>query len=71
MRQTLLSKLINKATAYGKLLRTAVLILAAVVAVCAFIYFIYWIAKSGSYILFYEDMVQDTIREMVKAGSLK
>lgn len=67
MRNTLLNKLTNKL----KFLRNAAIILAAILAVCALIYFFYWMAKSGSYFLFYEGMVQDTIREMVKAGSLK
>ncbi len=29
------------------------------------IYLVYWIGKTVSYTIFYEDMVQDTIREMV------
>ena len=45
--------------------------LLGVVAICFLIYGMYWIVKTGSYWFFYEDMVQDTIREMVKAGSLK
>lgn len=31
----------------------------------------YWLAKTVSYSVFYEDMVQDTVREMVKTESLK
>lgn len=30
------------------------------------IYGVYWVAKTVSYEIFYEDMVQDTVREMVK-----
>jgi len=41
------------------------------VVTIAVIYALYWIAKNGSYFFFYEDMVQDTIREMVKSGALK
>jgi len=41
------------------------------VAVIAFIYFMYWVFKTGSYWFFYEDMVQETIREMVQSGALK
>jgi len=41
------------------------------VLVCVFIYAMYWVAKTGSYFFFYEDMVQDTIREMVKQEYLK
>ena len=37
----------------------------------AVIYALYWIAKNGSYFFFYESMVQDTIRELVKSGALK
>jgi hypothetical protein len=31
----------------------------------------YWLAKHGSYWLWYEDMVKDTIVEMVKQEALK
>ena len=37
-----------------------------VIFAMAFIYASYWLAKNGSYFFFYEDMVQATIREMVK-----
>lgn len=71
MRNTLSNKLMNKV----KFLRNAVLIVAGVLVVCALIYFFYWVGKSTSYNLFYEDMViettRETIHEMVKAGSLK
>ncbi len=67
MKQTLLNKLMNKA----KFLRNVVLILVAIAAVLGMIYFFYWVGKTSSYVLFYEDMVQDTVREMVKTDSLK
>lgn len=67
MKNAFFNKLINA----GKLLRKVILVVLAVAAICAFIYLMYWLGKSGSYFLFYEDMVQETIREMVKAGSLK
>lgn len=35
------------------------------------LYGAYWVAKNVSYALFYEDMVQETIREMVKPEYLK
>jgi len=38
----------------------------AILIICVSIYGIYWLAKTGSYFFFYESMVQDTIREMVK-----
>lgn len=31
----------------------------------------YWVLKNGSYYLWYEDMVKETIQEMVKEKSLK
>jgi len=31
----------------------------------------YWLVKTGSYWLFYEDMVKSTIIEMVKQSALK
>jgi hypothetical protein len=36
-----------------------------------FIYGSYWLIKTGSYWLFYEDMVKQTIHEMVKSVALK
>jgi hypothetical protein len=36
----------------------------------SFIYGCYWVAKTVSYSVFYEDMVQETIREMVESESL-
>lgn len=36
-----------------------------------FIYGMYWIAKTVSYSLFYRGMVEQTVIEMVKPGSLK
>lgn len=42
-----------------------------IVAVLVAIYGAYWIAKTVSYMIFYEDMVKATVREMVKKDSLK
>lgn len=36
-----------------------------------FMYFCYWVMKNGSYWLFYESMVQDTIKELVKPEYLR
>jgi len=36
-----------------------------------FIYGCYWLAKTGSYSFFYEDMVIKTIHQQVKPASLK
>ena len=35
------------------------------------IYFMYWAFKTASYEIFYESMVEGTIREMVREESLK
>ena len=61
----------NKAAKIWKVTKQILFWSVVVIAICSFIYFMYWITKAGSYTFFYEDMVQDTIREMVKAGSLK
>lgn len=34
-------------------------------------YGLYWVGKSLSYTIFYQDMVREEIREMVKEGSLR
>ncbi len=39
--------------------------------VIGFIYGCYYIGKTVSYSFFYEGMVQDSIRELVKGGCLK
>lgn len=36
------------------------------VIACLFTYGVYWVLKYGSYVFFYQAMVQETIREMVK-----
>jgi len=52
-------------------IKTIALIIAGVVAFCLIMYGCYWVVKSVSYTLFYEDMVQETVREMVRANALK
>lgn len=47
------------------------MIIAVIIAVVFFIYSCYWVAKTVSYSIFYEDMVQQTITEMVKPESLR
>ena len=37
---------------------------------CAFVYVMYYIFKSVSYNLFYEDMVKDTVLEVLKEKQL-
>jgi len=46
-----------------------IVILVLLLAV-SFIFGSYWVAKNVSYWLFYEDMVRQTITEMVDKGSL-
>lgn len=46
-------------------------ILAVVVIIVFFIYGVYWVGKTVSYKIFYEDMVKKTVREMVKPENLK
>lgn len=48
-----------------------ILYILTIVFMCALIYGMYWIFKTFSYFFFYEDMVQDTIRELVKQAALK
>lgn len=45
--------------------------IAILVVVGAIMYGCYWVAKTVSYTFFYESMVQETVREMVKQDSLK
>lgn len=39
---------------------------AAVLVICFITYYAYRMAKAVSYSIFYESMVEDTVREMVK-----
>lgn len=41
------------------------------IVLVVFIYVMYLVTKTGSYWLFYEDMVKETITELVKQESLK
>lgn len=52
-------------------IKAVALIVGILLVVGGIIYGCYWIAKTVSYTLFYESMVQDTVREMVKKESLK
>ena len=45
--------------------------IAIIAVVGGLIYGVYWVAKTVSYTLFYESMVQSTVRDMVKKESLK
>lgn len=49
-------------------------IVTGLVGIAAFgciIYGSYWVAKTLSYKIFYEDMVKATIAEMIKPGALR
>ena len=41
------------------------------IIICFFVYVCYWLVKTISYNLFYEDMVKKTVQEMVKPEYLK
>jgi len=43
----------------------------AIIAVCLTVYGVYWIAKTFSYWLFYGDMVEETVKTLVKQSCLK
>ena len=47
-------------------LKSAGMVIGAIVLVGGLMYGSYWIAKTVSYAIFYENMVEQTIREMVK-----
>ena len=55
----------------GKQMKNFGAMLIAIVLLASMIYGCYWLAKTVSYKLFYESMIQSTVREMVKEGSLK
>jgi len=52
-------------------LKGFIALLAIIVISILAIYGFYWIAKTLSYTIFYEDMVRETVREMVKPEYLK
>ena len=47
-------------------LKSAGIVIGAILLVCGLMYGSYWIAKTVSYTIFYESMVEQTVREMVK-----
>ena len=52
-------------------MKKVLLVCFAIVGISFFVYGTYWIAKTVSYTIFYEDMVQETIKEMVRPEYLK
>lgn len=47
-------------------LKSAGLIIGAIILAISVVYGCYWIGKTVSYTIFYESMVEQTVREMVK-----
>ena len=45
--------------------------ISAALIICGVIYGAYWLAKTVSYQVFYKDMVEHTVKEMVKPEYLK
>ena len=52
-------------------MKSNILVTLTVLSICFVIYGFYWIGKHGSYVLFYEGMVQETVKEMVKSEYLR
>ncbi len=52
-------------------LKSAGMVIGAILLAISVVYGCYWIAKSVSYAVFYEGMVEQTIREMVKPEYLR
>ncbi len=52
-------------------MKDVLLIILALAAAAGFIYGVHWVVKNVSYAIFYEDMVTETIREIVKKSALK
>jgi len=46
-------------------------IIFGVLAFCGVLYLSYWLCKNVSYWFFYEDMVTETVKELVKQAALK
>jgi len=45
--------------------------IAGILVFCAILYGSFWVTKNISYSIFYENMVQQTVKEMVKPEYLK
>lgn len=52
-------------------MKNTIAFIGALMVSALLIYGLYWVAKHGSYWLWYEDMVEETIIEMVKPEALK
>ncbi len=54
-----------------KTIKDIAMVIGSILALCFIIYFSYWVVKTISYSVFYESMVEDTVREMVKPEYLR
>lgn len=61
----------KKANKYFKNVTEIVIMLAVIVNILAVILGCFWLAKTGSYSFFYEDMVIKTITQQIKPEYLK
>ena len=61
--------ILNDYSNYSKLQKVLV-VLSLIVVYALVIYGIYWVFKNVSYWFFYEDMVIETVKEMVRTGQL-
>ncbi len=52
-------------------MKSAISTILGLILFCAVIFGMYWVFKTVSYTLFYDAMVQETVREMVKSEYLK
>lgn len=52
-------------------MKSIILNIVGMIIFIACLYGAYWLVKNGSYWLWYEDMVKDTVREIVKEEALK
>ena len=52
-------------------MKQVIIFVGGAILICGIVYGGYWIAKRISYALFYEDMVIQTIKDIVKKEALK
>ena len=54
-----------------KTIKEVIMYIVGLIVVCAFVYGLYYVGKTVSYSIFYEDMVEQTIQEQVQKKCLK
>lgn len=69
--ETFERKAFNKENAKGKIMKNILIYTFGIALICGLIYGGYWIAKTVSYNIFYEDMVIETIKDHVDHKYLK